>query len=138
MQTVYTLTEAVALAIMAETQLDRSKAMVRARNPFDNNRATVNKGKNPMTSTTSTTQPSFSNTIWGTSSNGEPTRPANTIPPKVTPKNPYARPGSDKCYRCGQPGHRSNQCPRRSTVNLIKLEEECIFDTEKDDNEAAL
>jgi len=90
-----------------------------------------------MTSTTSTTQPSFSNTIWGTSSSGEPTRPANTIPPKVTPRNPYARPGSDKSYRCGQPGHHSNQCPGRSTVNLIELEEECIFDTEKDDNEAA-
>ncbi|KAG6763353.1 hypothetical protein POTOM_030767 [Populus tomentosa] len=53
------------------------------------------------------------------------------------PKNPYAHPGSDKCYRCGQPRHCSNQCPKRSTVNLIELEEECIFDTEKDDNEAA-
>jgi len=137
MQTVYTLTEAVALAIKAETQLDKSKAMVGARNPFDNNRATVNKGKTPMTPTTSTTQPSFSNTIRGTNSSGAPTKPANTIPPEVTPRNLYARPGSDKCYRCGQPGHRSNQCPRRSIVNLIEPEEECPFDIEKEDNEAA-
>jgi hypothetical protein len=122
MQTVYMLTEAVALAIKAETQLDKSKVMVGARNPFDNNRATVNKGKTPMTPTTSTTQPSFSNTIRGTSSSGAPTKPANTIPPEVTPRNPYARPGSGKCYRCGQSGHRSNQCPRRSTVNLIEPE----------------
>ena len=137
MQTIYTLTEAVALAIKAETQLDKSKAMDGTRNPFDNNRETINKGKTPMTPLTSTTQPFFSNTIRGTSSSGAPTKPANTIPPEVTPMNPYARPGLEKCYRCGQPGHCSNQCPRRSIVNLIEPEEEYLFDTEKDDNEAA-
>ncbi|XP_011002776.1 PREDICTED: uncharacterized protein LOC105109690 [Populus euphratica] len=50
------------------------------------------------------------NTIRGTSSSGAPTKPANTIPP---------------------------ECLRRSTVNLIEPEEECLFGTEKDDNEAA-
>ncbi|KAG6793638.1 hypothetical protein POTOM_002853 [Populus tomentosa] len=90
-----------------------------------------------MTPLTSTTQPSFFNTIRGISSSGAPTKPANTIPPEVTPKNPYACPGLDKCYRCGQPGHCSNQCPRRSIVNLIEPEEEYLFDIEKDDNQAA-
>ncbi|KAG6765013.1 hypothetical protein POTOM_029027 [Populus tomentosa] len=102
MQTIYTLSETVALAIKAEAQLDRSKAMVRAKNPFDNNREIVNKGKTLMTPLTSTIQPSFSNTTWETSSR-----------------------------------YCSNQCPRRSIMNLIELEEECIFDIEKDDNEAA-
>lgn len=53
MQIVYTLTEAVALAIKVETQLDRSKITVGARSFMDNNRAVVNKGKTPMA------QPSF-------------------------------------------------------------------------------
>ncbi|KAG6790273.1 hypothetical protein POTOM_006421 [Populus tomentosa] len=94
MQTMYTLTKAVALVIKAETQLDKSKAMSRTRNQFDNNRATINKGNTSMTPLTSTTQPSFSNTIQGTSRSGAPIKPANTIPPEVTPRNPYARPDS--------------------------------------------
>jgi hypothetical protein len=44
---------------------------------------------------------------------------AGVVPPEA-PRNPYSRPASDKCYRCGQPGHRSNQCPKRGVVNLIE------------------
>jgi len=99
MQTVYTLTEVVALAIKVETQLDRSKTAVGARSFGDNNRAAVNKGKAPMA------QPSFSN---AGSNSGTPAKPVPITPPEIAPRNPYARPRPDKCYRCEQPGHRSN------------------------------
>jgi len=127
MQTVYTLTEAVTLAIKVETQLDRSKVAVEARGFMDHNRAAVNKGKALMT------QPSFANAVGN---GGTPTKPVNTAPPEVAPRNPYARPGPDKCYRCGQPGHRSNQCPRRGVVNLVETEEDDRRVVEKDENEA--
>ncbi|GFZ21566.1 hypothetical protein Acr_29g0007280 [Actinidia rufa] len=34
--------------------------------------------------------------------------------------NPYAKASGDKCYGCGEPGHRSNMCPKRATVNLVE------------------
>lgn len=37
--------------------------------------------------------------------------------------NHYKRPTVDKCYQFGVPRHRSNQCPRRRTANLVKGDE---------------
>ncbi|KAG6737274.1 hypothetical protein POTOM_058788 [Populus tomentosa] len=48
-------------------------------------------------------------------SSGAPAKTTGIVPPEA-PRNPYAQPDSNKCYRCGQPGHQFNQCPRRSTV----------------------
>ncbi|XP_020683016.1 uncharacterized protein LOC110100003 [Dendrobium catenatum] len=37
--------------------------------------------------------------------------------------NPYARPSPLKCFRCFQPGHKSNECPQRKQVQLAEFEE---------------
>nr|GEX11144.1 RNA-directed DNA polymerase [Tanacetum cinerariifolium] len=36
--------------------------------------------------------------------------------------NPYARPMIAKCFRCNEPRHRSNVCPKRSTYYSVKSE----------------
>jgi hypothetical protein len=48
MQTIYSLTESINLAIKAEAQLDRWKAIVVTGNSFDPTRAAMDKGKFPM------------------------------------------------------------------------------------------
>ncbi|KAG6764346.1 hypothetical protein POTOM_031812 [Populus tomentosa] len=79
-------------------------------------------------------QPPPSSTIKGPSSSRATTKTTWIVPPEA-PRNLYARPNSDKCYRCGQPGHRSNQCPRRSTVNLIGPGEETNLTAEEEEDE---
>jgi len=33
----------------------------------------------------------------------------------------YAKPDVGKCYRCGEPEHKSNQCPKRRQVNMANI-----------------
>lgn len=33
---------------------------------------------------------------------------------------PYAHPNLGKCFRCNQPGHHSNNCPNRRSVNFAE------------------
>ncbi|KAG6757010.1 hypothetical protein POTOM_037310 [Populus tomentosa] len=109
MQTIYSVTEAINLATKVEAQLERAKSIAGMRSSFDLNRAAIDKGKFPA----------FQPPPKGPHSNGAPSRTRGAI---EAPRNPYARPSTDKCYRCGQSEHHSNQCPRRSTVNLIEPE----------------
>jgi hypothetical protein len=120
MQHVFTLTEAVSLATRAEKHLERSRVSTWEWNPGDSGRVTQNWGKQPMVSTETTAQPSApgGKTTRGSSS-GQ--RQPVTI---TTPNNPYARPGPEKCFRCNQPGHKSNQCPKRQMISLIEAEGE--------------
>jgi len=39
-------------------------------------------------------------------------------------ENPYSKLGVSKCYRCGEPGHKSHECPRRRQVDIANYEDE--------------
>ena len=54
----------------------------------------------------------------------------NTYPPKNNNNNPYAKPGPSKCFRCNEPRHRSNECPKRKSVNVVERDEEKTCDNE--------
>ncbi|KAJ9554084.1 hypothetical protein OSB04_018129 [Centaurea solstitialis] len=58
--------------------------------------------------------------------------PRNSDPPRTTtpakptipkPANPYAKPTGSKCFRCGEPGHRSNECNQRRTTTLVEKDQ---------------
>ncbi|KAJ9562558.1 hypothetical protein OSB04_007718 [Centaurea solstitialis] len=58
--------------------------------------------------------------------------PRDSDPPRTTttakltapkPVNPYAKPSAPMCYRCGLPGHKSNECSNRRTIGLVDDEE---------------
>ena len=48
---------------------------------------------------------------------------AGSVVQPIANANPYARPTRNKCYKCGEPGHRSSICLKRVVVNLMVAEE---------------
>ena len=54
-----------------------------------------------------------------------PANPVTTIAPTTEGKeNPYAKPVINKCYRCGEPGYRSNEFPKGKPVIIADYEDE--------------
>ncbi|GFZ02560.1 hypothetical protein Acr_15g0011680 [Actinidia rufa] len=102
LQTLYSLNEAVTLARKVESQQNRTNT----RSQFSN------RGKPPVPSPQS--QP-----VTNSGSQTKAVTTGSTTRQGGNP-NPYAKASGDKCYRCGEPGHRSNTCPKRATVNLVE------------------
>jgi len=51
-------------------------------------------------------------------------------------ENPYTNLEIGKCYRCGEPEHKSNECPKRRQVNIADYEEEEVqIETEPEDSD---
>jgi len=52
-------------------------------------------------------------------------------------ENSYTKSEIYKCYRCGIPGHKSNECPKRRQVNMANYEEEdeVQIETEPEDSD---
>ena len=49
----------------------------------------------------------------------------NTFVPAKN-NNPYARPFAVKYYKCGEVGHRSNECLKRKTVNVVEKDDDVV------------
>nr|GMD30982.1 transposon Ty3-I Gag-Pol polyprotein [Ipomoea batatas] len=70
----------------------------------------------------------------GTSRNQRQKASIETFNRNLNP-NPYARPMTGKCFKCREPGHRSNECRARKSVNMVNQvtegdEEDCEFNEE--------
>ena len=42
--------------------------------------------------------------------------------------NPCARPFSVKYYKCGEIGHRFNECPKRKALNVVEKDDDVVDD----------
>ena len=40
--------------------------------------------------------------------------------------NPYARPFSVKCYKCGVVSHHSSECPKRKVANVVEKDDDVV------------
>ena len=62
----------------------------------------------------------------------QPPAKISTSTPTTTPAitkskdNPYIKPGVEKCYKCNEPEHKSNECPKRRQVNIADYEEKMM------------
>ncbi|KAJ9567936.1 hypothetical protein OSB04_003902 [Centaurea solstitialis] len=125
LQTMWTVAEASSLALKAELIEKSTRSSNSYRRSQETNESTIvalDKGKDPATSR----DPNPAHKVTTGNSSGGPQ--GKTTPPKTT--NPYAKPMGLKCYRCGEPGHRSNECTNRKTVGLVddKESEEDEYD----------
>jgi len=49
----------------------------------------------------------------------------------------YAKPGVGKYYKCGEPEHKSNECPKMRHINMANYEDEdeVLIKTEPEDSD---
>ncbi|KAJ9537524.1 hypothetical protein OSB04_030257 [Centaurea solstitialis] len=110
LQTAWTVAEASNLAMKAELMEKNARSTYRR---YPGQTSTDASSSNPDKGNSVVTRPS--------PRNSDP--PRTTPPAKPTalkPANPYAKPMASKCFRCGEPGHRSNECNQRRTTALVE------------------
>ncbi|XP_028083283.1 uncharacterized protein LOC114284540 [Camellia sinensis] len=115
---VWTVDEAHNMALKAELMERKTTYYGYHRNLPDSSFPTREKGKGAAQPTVPVNQQRGTAGGGGNQMTGSSSREASRN------TNPYAKPTTDKCYRCGTPGHRSNVCPERRTANLVEEEDE--------------
>ncbi|KAI0498175.1 hypothetical protein KFK09_021416 [Dendrobium nobile] len=115
LNSVWSLSQAVNFALKAEMQLNRPVRTYNNRRSYSDNPLLDGK--------------SSSSTIAKSAykSHTPPGPATQTFENKALSKakapskdNPYTRPTTLKCFRCFQPGHKSNECPNRQQVQLLE------------------
>ncbi|KAJ9544449.1 hypothetical protein OSB04_024156, partial [Centaurea solstitialis] len=113
LQTAWTVSEASNLAMKAELIEKSARSSYRrytTQIPTEASSSNPDKGKSIITRPNPKTD-----------KDSDPPRTTTaTKPPAPKPANPYAKPMASKCFRCGEPGHRSNECNQRRTTALIE------------------
>lgn len=105
------------MALKAEMLLARPFTNIR-QNPTPPARSYPNKDKQV---TGEAIRPTNHN---ASTSNHGMTKPTKQVQNTTGTNNPYARPTIGKCFKCGEPGHRSNECRARKSVNLVDYDDE--------------
>ena len=101
-------------------------------------RALPFKGAAERTSSNTRAQQDFTSSERPPALKAIDTSPANstTIAALTTKRkeNPYAKLRIGKYYRCGEPRHRSNECPKRRPLNMADYEDddEVLLETESE------
>ncbi|KAI0505034.1 hypothetical protein KFK09_015991 [Dendrobium nobile] len=129
---VWSIPQAVNLAMKIEMQHSRKSRFPYSRRHWQepSNAVTKSTPHPPIRSS----PPTPSNTAAGPST--VPVDGRNTPKPKTTNSaNPYAKPSTLKCFRCFQPGHKSNECPQRQQVHIAEPEDDINRDESDGDKE---
>ncbi|PON83156.1 Zinc finger, CCHC-type [Trema orientale] len=125
LQNVWTLTDAVNLALKIEAQLNRpfTRSTNNFRRPVLDIPATQRGSATPGSSEGSS---KFTHPVQvqgqGRNTSVVPNRTTTQVQNQQsnrTNSDPYARPNLGKCFRCNQPGHLSNNCPNRRSIKLV-------------------
>ena len=87
------------------------------------NKAPIDKGRTPLTES-ETVENVNVGVGKGKSVAMEGGKGNTSMPAKNN--NPYTKPFSVKFYRCGEIGHRSNECPKRKTVNVVEKDNDVV------------
>nr|GMD27161.1 Zinc finger, CCHC-type [Ipomoea batatas] len=129
---VWTVDEAYNMALRAEELLSQATSRKQSmatptRNTTEANSQRTTPNQNFVPSLSNNSQEAVgNNSKFQRKKGGE-------ISSKGIAPNPYARPMTGKCFKCGEPGHRSNECRARKYVNMVEEQDE--FDEEGDINE---
>ncbi|KAK9950545.1 hypothetical protein M0R45_006031 [Rubus argutus] len=126
LQPVYFLNDAVQLATKVEAQLERSNT----RHPFSGKGILPTPDQIPP----GRVAPRIDNlpTMASQDCESSKAKTSRFSNAKGAAVNPYAPPPPIKCYRCSQPGHRSNQCPSRQVNLATHGEENTVLQDEND------
>lgn len=121
LNSMWSLSQAVNFALKAEMQLNRP-ARTSQRRYFNDFAVTDNRTQGSV---------QYSAPKTGSKASAMTTQPPPTADNKGPSKmkvpakeNPYGRPTTLKCFRCFQPGHKSNECPSRQQLQLLEGEAE--------------
>lgn len=127
---VWSVDEAYNMALRAEELLSQATSRKQSMAAPIRNTTETNSQR---TTPNQTFAPSIHNNLQEANTSRFQRQKGGDINSKNIAPNPYARPMIGKCFKCGEPGHRSNECRARKSVNFI--EEQAEFQEEEGINE---